>query len=628
MFGIDPVSGSHRPPCRLRGARRARAARERRGRRVALRARHRRQGARVRRERRARASAERPAAARRAVERRRACLRRTRKTSSGRSPPTAGCGCCSPARSRPRSAACPEGRSTGPGPVAETFPEPLTELEHDLWVPPLRDAVREAVLLAGRATPAEVDASDIIVAVDGHVAIDLRLAGEIKPKRRLVRTAQPDPGRAPAARCLAGRAGSGPRCRASPSTCSTGSTPTSRRCPRSRELTSRQLIALLHRSHAVLRALHAHEILMGMLTDTGRNRMTGASVALRVLVEARQDGLTDEEILARSPVVLALTAPRVAPAPELPAGGASAIHLGRDDDSGNDNGILREALRLRVRWIQELSGPGRVGARRAPHRVGDLTEPELIRHMTLDHVEAVATKRAVVDPRARRRPTTTTSARRCRPGSRCPTRARPIRVAERGAKSAAAPAPAAASARGPVTYDTENPPTGSVLVTTTLHAGSRAAAARGSTASWPRPARCCRTSRSSPARRGVATVVGYASAVRRPARGRDRARRRRDRPGHACDERGGDSMKIIAWLAGIGTLLAGALLHDRVAQPLGVEPGAVLRSHRPHRRGRPGDRARAPHARAPRARASRLDPEVARHPPRHPAARRRTASPG
>jgi hypothetical protein len=46
------------------------------------------------------------------------------------------------------------------------------------------------------------------------------------------------------------------------------------------DLTSRQLIALLHRSHAILRALHAHEILMGMLTDTGRNRMTGASVAL------------------------------------------------------------------------------------------------------------------------------------------------------------------------------------------------------------------------------------------------------------------------------------------------------------------------------------------------------------
>ena len=71
----------------------------------------------------------------------------------------------------------PSGPVYGPGPVAETFPEPLTEFERDLWVPPLREAVREAVLLAGAATPAEVDKSDIVVSVDGHVAIDLRLAG-------------------------------------------------------------------------------------------------------------------------------------------------------------------------------------------------------------------------------------------------------------------------------------------------------------------------------------------------------------------------------------------------------------------------------------------------------------------
>jgi pyruvate,water dikinase len=31
----------------------------------------------------------------------------------------------------------PRGPIFGPGPIAETFPEPLTELERDLWVPPL-----------------------------------------------------------------------------------------------------------------------------------------------------------------------------------------------------------------------------------------------------------------------------------------------------------------------------------------------------------------------------------------------------------------------------------------------------------------------------------------------------------
>src|SRR5690606_30418437 len=126
--------------------------------------------------------------------------------------------------------------------------------------------------------------------------------------------------------------------------------------PPLRDLTSRQLIALLYRSQAVLRALHAHEILMGMLTDTGGNRMTGASVALRVLAEARQDGLRDAEILERSPTVLALTAPRVAPMPELPEE-ATPIHVATPEcQRCSDNGILREALRLRVRWMQELSG--------------------------------------------------------------------------------------------------------------------------------------------------------------------------------------------------------------------------------------------------------------------------------
>ena len=94
----------------------------------------------------------------------------------------------------------PRGPIYGPGPVAETFPSPLTELEHDLWVPPLREAVREAVMLAGSATEVEVAASDVVVCVDGHVAIDLRLAGEIKPKTRMVSKLNP----IPAARRLRG----------------------------------------------------------------------------------------------------------------------------------------------------------------------------------------------------------------------------------------------------------------------------------------------------------------------------------------------------------------------------------------------------------------------------------------
>jgi pyruvate,water dikinase len=401
----------------------------------------------------------------------------------------------------------PRGPVYGPGPVAETFPEPLSELECDLWVPPLREAVREAVLLTGTATAREVDASEVVVAVEGHVAIDLRLAGEIVPKRKLGSRLNP----VPAIRQVrqAWKVG---RLRAAIPRLAEDLLDRVdadlEAVPALEDLTSRQLIALLHRSQAILRALHAHEILMGMLTDTGRNRMTGASVALRVLVEARQDGLTDKEILGRSPIVLALTAPRVAPAPELPSE-ASAINLGPDHENGNDNGILREALRLRVRWIQELSGRAAwaVGERLAAN--DGLPRPGLVRHMSLDHVEAVVTKRALVAAAL-------VAEHRHDFGSPLPAwfqvsdLGKVIRTQatdEVGGGTGAG----GGTARGPVTFDAADPPAGSVLVTTTLTPGlapllSRLAGIVAETGSvLSHLAILAREA-------GVATVVGYAGA--------------------------------------------------------------------------------------------------------------------
>ena len=402
----------------------------------------------------------------------------------------------------------PRGPIYGPGPVAETFPEPLTELEHDLWVPPLREAVREAVLLAGAATPAEVDASAIVVCIDGHVAIDLRLAGEVVPKQGIAKRLNP----VRSFRRLRGAWRIGRLRSALPRLAEhllDRVDADLEDVPALSALTSRQLIALLHRSRTILRALHAHEILMGMLTDTGRNRLTGASVALRVLVEARQDGLTDEEILNRSPVVLALTPPRVAPAPVLPPE-ATSVYMGSDGESGNDNGILREALRLRVRWIQELSGRAGWELGRRLSAAGDLTEPDLIRHMNLEHVEAVATKRAVLIP-------SLVSMHLHYFGAPLPARfqvsdlGRPIRVQldnEVGGGTGAG----GGTGRGVVTHDAEDPPTGAVLVTTTLTPGlgpllsrlNGIVAETGSVLSHL--AILAREA-------GVATVVGYARAT-------------------------------------------------------------------------------------------------------------------
>jgi len=403
----------------------------------------------------------------------------------------------------------PRGPIYGPGPVAETFPEPLTELERDLWVPPLCEAVREAVLLAGAVAPEELAKSQVVISVDGHVAIDLRLAGEIRPKRKWVsnlnpffavrrvrtawrvgrlRTALPK-----LAEDLCDRADADLES-----------------VPALSELTGRQLIGLLHRCQTVLRALHAHEILMGMLTDTDGNRMTGASVALRVLVEARQDGLSDDQILARSPIVLALAPPRVAPKPELPADATAVQFVDGETEAGNDFGIDREALRLRVRWVQELSGRAAWELGKRLTRNECLPEPEAVRHMDLDHLEAVATKRAVLVPKL-------VIKHQHEFGSPLPARfqlsdlGKPIRIQadhEVGGGTGAG----GGVASGPVTYDAQDPPTGSVLVTTTLSPGlapflSRLAGIVSETGSvLSHLAILAREA-------GVATVVGYAGAT-------------------------------------------------------------------------------------------------------------------
>jgi pyruvate,water dikinase len=362
----------------------------------------------------------------------------------------------------------PQGPIYGPGPVAETFPEPLTELERDLWVPPLREAVAESVVLAGAATRRQVEESEVVVAINGHVAIDLQLVGALPERRVVVRTLNP----LRSLRRLRGAWQVGRLRSAMPAL--------SERlldrvdhdleaAPALSRLTGRQLLALLHRSRAALRSLHAHEILMGLLTDTGAHTMTGAALALRVLAEARQDGLSDEEVLARSPIVLALAPPRVAPHPVLPAD-VSALHLGPDrSDDVNENGLLREALRLRVRWVQELSGRAAWALGERLTASGALPRPGLIRHLDLDHIEAVATKRAAIVGAL-------VSDHEHEAGAPLPAlfqisdRGLPIRV-QRAHEVGGGTGAGGGVDTGTVTYDSEDPPAGSVLVTTTLTPG-------------------------------------------------------------------------------------------------------------------------------------------------------------
>jgi len=138
---------------------------------------------------------------------------------------------------------------------------------------------------------------------------------------------------------------------------------------------------------------------------------------------------------------------------------------------------------------------------------GDLTEPELVRHMTLAHLEAVAIRRAVV---------VAALVRRREFGAPLPARfqlsdlGRPIRVHDDA--TCGGTGAGGGIGHGPVTYDAADPPAGSVLVTTTLQPGlgpllSRLEGIVAETGSvLSHLAILAREA-------GVATVVGYARAT-------------------------------------------------------------------------------------------------------------------
>ena len=205
---------------------------------------------------------------------------------------------------------------------------------------------------------------------------------------------------------------------------------------------------------------------MGLLmADPGEIRMTGASVALRVLAEARRDGLNDDQIKRRSPVVLALTAPHLAGDVELPPDVETPELFGGDGRSTSTAGIVREALRLRVRWLQEITARAAwvIGLRLADS--GDLADPADVKRLSVKDLEAIVTGRAQPVPTVLVGP-----ARVPEPLPACfqlTELRRPVSVC-RGGEAGGGTGAGGGVGTGVVTYDEVDPPSGSVLVTTTL----------------------------------------------------------------------------------------------------------------------------------------------------------------
>lgn len=302
----------------------------------------------------------------------------------------------------------------GPGPVVETFPVTLSPLEVDLWIPPLREGLRRALRIIGVASSRKLRMSPVVVTLDGRPAMDLDLMG-MSPVRRSA-LARLDP-RPPARRMLAAwRVG---RLRAAlPSLAADLLRDVDadlRAVPDLGTLSAADLLRLLERSGRVLRSLHGYEVMAGQLLTAdpsgtgpsvdaanpanarvpgGSPGSTAASRALLVLAAERaaRPDVTDQQLIAEHPVLLSLTAPSIRAEPVLPVTPAFATST---NGSGQATGGVpgdgaevgtstvetpwRESLRLRIRWVHELTA-------RAARSLGD----ELVRRGVLARAEDVA----------------------------------------------------------------------------------------------------------------------------------------------------------------------------------------------------------------------------------------------
>jgi phosphohistidine swiveling domain-containing protein len=238
-------------------------------------------------------------------------------------------------------------RLLGPGPVAETLPGVLQPLEEDLWVAPMSHGLTLALDTAGAAPRRQLRKLPVVTTVDGRAAADLRLLGAIPSAHPVLDFINPAPGaRRAGAAWRIGRLRS-----ALPLLAVDVMADVDRQLsdfPPPGEMLSGQLLDAVAWGRQVLSSLHAQESLAGALLGAGSGA-TAAGEALAELTEGRRRGLSDAQLLERHPVLLALLPPTLGDRPPLPqqTGWTAAPR-------GVGALPVREGLRLRIRWVQEM----------------------------------------------------------------------------------------------------------------------------------------------------------------------------------------------------------------------------------------------------------------------------------
>lgn len=296
-------------------------------------------------------------------------------------------------------------RLLGPGPVAETLPDQLQPLEEDLWVAPMARGLAAALDIGATAPRRTLRTTPVVTVVGGRAAADLRLLGAAPPPHRGLALLNPAPG----ARRLAAAWRLGRLTAALPGLALDLAADIDRGLAgtaQTAQLPYPELVSTLRWTRAALVSLHAQEALCGALLPE-RHTATAAGAALTALAQARARGLSDDRAVARDPVLLALVPPRLEGQVRLPGSAGRGGSTSAPASVGAPGLPPREALRLRIRWVQELQVRlVREAARRlvargelgAPGRVGLLRWPELMDALTGGRLPGDAGERL---PRAR-----------------------------------------------------------------------------------------------------------------------------------------------------------------------------------------------------------------------------------
>lgn len=249
----------------------------------------------------------------------------------------------------------------GPGPVAETFPSALRRLEVDLWVEPLSQGLDHALRLTGAIPPRRRRRNGAMVrTVGGWVVADLdRLGANPVRPRSFVRKLDPRP---PSWRLRAAwRVGRlGLAIGAIGRDVVLAADAALAEVPTPSTLDDVELVGTLLATRGSLVSLHAHEALAGMLVADHTAATSSVVAAHRALAAGRAAGWSDDEIIEREPSVLALVEPHIPPRTELPPTALLPSPSSLPGDvamapvADADAAVVREALRLRIRWTHEL----------------------------------------------------------------------------------------------------------------------------------------------------------------------------------------------------------------------------------------------------------------------------------